>query len=77
MPQGERNGDSLNTLFRKILGYILRYVLDYYFDTRRKDVNDPKKQGTDNWNSRRPIICLDIDNLRMQGICNGRFSDFS
>ena len=48
MPQGERNGDSLNTLFNKMLGKILRYVLDYYWDTMKWDFDNIKMWGIHN-----------------------------
>ena len=65
MPQGERNGDSLNTLFKKVLSYILRYVFDYYCDTNRQDVDDNKMWDIYSW---RPLILRmrrDIDDLKM------------
>ena len=70
MPQGERNGDSLNTLFKKISGCILLYVLDYYHDTTRQDVNDLKKQGIHNSPTYTYQGLLDADALKMQGIHN-------
>ena len=66
MPQGERKRDSLNTLFKKMLSYILRYVLDYYCDTRRQDVNDLKMQGIHN----DQVFPIDVNDLKMQGIHN-------
>ena len=67
MPQGERNGDSLNTLFKKMLGYILRYVLDCYYDIRSQDIDDLKMQGIHNERPLDQVFPIDVNDLKMQG----------
>ena len=64
MPQGERNGDSLNTLFKKMLGYILRYV-DYYYDNMWQDVNGLKMSVSNNLKVQNMQHYSDVNGLKI------------